>query len=131
MIHAREFHRACFQAARTTGRELTEFSEGGLSFREAALTRHGHSIVVLCSTRFPALAFTETPGPHTFPKTYLDAPDLATAFLEILDVRVLSAAELARDFGKQARAEFPHLDPADLAYWRPGTVAEALFNTWD
>ncbi|MEC3982269.1 hypothetical protein [Amycolatopsis sp. H20-H5] len=135
MTVAKEFHRACFQVARATGRELTAFTDTGgrvaPDFHQAILSRHEHSIAVLRSRRFAALTFTEPQDPATFPKTFVDAPELAEAFLEILDVRVLSADELARDFGKQARAEFPHLDPNDLAYWRPGTLGEALFTHWD
>ncbi|MEV4603512.1 hypothetical protein AB0K15_39805 [Amycolatopsis sp. NPDC049253] len=41
--------------------------------------------------------------------------------------RVLTAAELSRPFNAE---EWPHVFAADVAYWRPANLSEALFNYW-
>ncbi|MFC5112324.1 hypothetical protein ACFPN7_00020 [Amycolatopsis halotolerans] len=42
--------------------------------------------------------------------------------------RVLAPADLERSFKAE---DWPHLTRSDIAYWKPATVGEALFNYWD
>lgn len=65
------------------------------------------------------------------PLTFVDAPELVTALsdrAERAGFEVLTETELARPFDAAA---WPELDQAEIRFWQPGTVGDALFNFWD
>lgn len=57
---------------------------------------------------------------------FADCEPLATTLEALYRIRVLSKHELAAPF--TARSDF---SPSDIAYWKPATLGDALFNWWD
>ncbi len=61
------------------------------------------------------------------PLTFVEEPELATCLAELSGACVLTVAELN---GPIDATEWPDVAAGDVAYWRPGTLGEALFNYW-
>lgn len=62
------------------------------------------------------------------PLTFVDAPELMAVLAEQPGLEVLAAVDLNGPFDAAA---WPDIDPADIKYWKPATLGEALFNYWD
>ncbi|WP_250005331.1 hypothetical protein [Actinoplanes sp. M2I2] len=129
------FRRACYEVARRTGGEVIEFrlgdgvtpnfSQGVIGYRDRSV-----AVVLTRDTGVAALAVPrEVTGPdqESGPLTFVDDPHLLGA-LAGAGLTVLTAAELDAPF--QA-AQWPAVSPADVKYWQPYSVGEALFNYWD
>ncbi|MGW5137568.1 hypothetical protein ACWEPH_00655 [Nocardia beijingensis] len=62
------------------------------------------------------------------PLGFLDIPELVAVLAEHPGFAVLTAADLDGPFDAAA---WPGIDRADIDYWKPETLGEALFNYWD
>lgn len=62
------------------------------------------------------------------PLAFLDHHELVSVLAELPGFAVLTAADLNSAFDAAA---WPDIDRADINYWHPETVGEALFNYWD
>ena len=132
-----DFRRLCYRAADRTGGEVAgfrmadgvtpNFHQGFIAYRErtvAVVCRREAAVLAVAEPRVAGDDGVEDAGPLTF----VDAPGLATVLAELSGCRVLTSAELN---GPLAAEAWSSVDAADVAYWRPGTLGEALFNDWD
>lgn len=107
---------------------------GSPNFHQGLITYPGRHVTVVALRDSAVLAIaesrvTESDGViESGPLTFVEAPDLVTALSEQVGFEILTAAELARPFDAAA---WPELDEADIRYWKPETVGDALFNYWD
>ncbi|WP_063049040.1 hypothetical protein [Nocardia arthritidis] len=138
MTELRAFRQACYEAARRTGGTVIEFRVGeGVTpnFHQGVITYRDRHVAVVALRDSAVLAVAE-PRAIDFdegaieagPLTFVEAPDLVTALSEQAGFEILTAAELARPFDAAA---WPELDRADIRFWKPETVGDALFNYWD
>lgn len=131
------FRRACYEAARRTGGELTEFrisDEPTPSFHQAIIAYRGRDVAVACVRDTPLLALAVprviefTPAREAGPLTFVDLPELATALAAAPGFRLLTTTELN---GPIDIAEWPRISRHDMRAWQPRTLGESLFNYWD
>ena len=64
--------------------------------------------------------------------SFIDDSSIGPLLAAMLQVRLLTAAELVLDWSRTATyppAEVAHR--ADMEYWRPGSVGDVIFNFWD
>lgn len=105
------------------------FHQGLIAYRE-------RTVAVACTRDSAVLALTE---PRTIdfvdsvaesgPLTFVDAPELVAVLAALLPgSQVLTPSELNGPFDA---ATWPNISSNNIAYWRPGTLGEALFNYWD
>jgi hypothetical protein len=139
MTDVRNFRRACYSAARSTGGKVIEFrlADGvAPNFHQGVIAYRDHTVAVVCARDSAVLALAE-PRIIDFvdgvaesgPLTFVDAPELAAVLAPLLPgFQVLTPPELDGPFDAAA---WPHLSSNDIKYWRPGTLGEALFNYWD
>ncbi|MFI7674955.1 hypothetical protein [Actinophytocola sp. NPDC049390] len=104
------------------------------NFHQGFIAYRGRTVAVVRGREMPVMAIAEPrvagnggvegAGPLTF----VEAPELAVCLAELSGCRVLTVVELNGPFDAVA---WPRVSAGDVAYWRPGTLGEALFNYWD
>ena len=105
------------------------FHQGIIAYRDSA-------VAVVCARDAPVLAVAEprvvdlgSGCARSGPPAFVDAPELVAVLAELLPhSHVLTASELEGPFDA---APWPHVTAGDVAYWRPESLGEALFNYWD
>jgi hypothetical protein len=131
------FRRACYEAARRTGGDLTEFrivDEPTPNFHQAIVTYSSRNVAVVCVRDAPLLALAVprvigfTPGREADPLTFVDVPDLAAALEAEPGFHLLTTTELG---GPIDAVKWPRICQSDMRYWQPRTLGEGLFNYWD
>ncbi|OCA87580.1 hypothetical protein A8F94_06890 [Bacillus sp. FJAT-27225] len=117
------------------GFRVVDFSPAhpGRNYHEcSALTEEGRFRILL-NAHYPYLAFAKSEALE-----FLDKPGLTGMFEQ--HYQVLSPLQLSEPlhFGKKGKKIYVvnentlhEADLLQLAYWRPGTVGEAVFNHWD
>ncbi len=135
MPDLRTFRRICSDAARRTGGDLREFRIAtGVtpSFHQAVIGYADRAVAVAGLRELPLLAIAAPrvidPDRDAGPLTFVDHPGLAAALAEAPGWTVLTTARLDGPFHA---AEWPGVSTADIRYWQPGSLGEALFNYWD
>ncbi|WP_134665648.1 MULTISPECIES: hypothetical protein [unclassified Amycolatopsis] len=136
MVEVREVRRLCYDFARSTGGTLTDFRVPTVTpnFWQAVIEYFDRTISVVAANDAPVVAlarprsFDFTPAREWGPLEFVDEPDLIAVLAQIEQFQVLTPADLDRSF---VAKDWPHLTRSDVAYWKPSTVGEALFNYWD
>ncbi|MDI6102165.1 hypothetical protein QLQ12_26450 [Actinoplanes sp. NEAU-A12] len=137
MTDLKAFRRVCYEVARRTGGELTEFrisDEPTPNFHQAIITYSSRNVAVVCVRDAPLLALAVprviefTPAREAGPLTFVDLPDLVAALKATPGFRLLTATELG---GPIDAAKWPRISQYDMRYWQPQTLGEGLFNYWD
>ncbi|WP_067478630.1 hypothetical protein [Nocardia amamiensis] len=138
MTDLRAFRQVCYEAARATGGRLIEFrsaDEVTPNFHQGVIGYEDDRVAVIWRRDSALLAVAEPRAldasegvRESGPLTFVAAPALATALRRQPGFQVLTTAELDGPFDAAA---WPGLDPADIKYWKPATLGEALFNYWD
>lgn len=104
------------------------------NFWQAVIEYHDRTISVVAANDAPVLAIARprsldfAPARESGPLEFVDEPELTAVLAETEQFQVLTPADLERPFVAE---DWPHLTRSDLAYWKPATVGEALFNYWD
>ncbi|MFD2472527.1 hypothetical protein [Amycolatopsis silviterrae] len=104
------------------------------NFWQAVVAYRDRTISVVAANDLPVLAIARPRSldgasvQDSGPLEFVDEPELAAVLAETEQFRVLTPAELERSF---AAEEWPHITRSDVAYWKPATIGEALFNYWD
>ncbi|MFE3171080.1 hypothetical protein ACFXPA_26085 [Amycolatopsis sp. NPDC059090] len=136
MVDVRDVRRLCYGFARQTGGTLAEFRIPDVTpnFWQAVVQYPDRTISVVAANDAPVLALARprsldfAPSREWGPLEFVDEPELAAVLAETDQFRVLTPADLERSFKAE---DWPHLTRSDIAYWKPATVGEALFNYWD
>ncbi|WP_409182682.1 hypothetical protein F9C11_40910 [Amycolatopsis sp. VS8301801F10] len=136
MVEVREVRRLCYDFARRTGGTVADFRvpNGTPNFWQAVVEYPDRTISVVAARDVPVLAlarprsFEFAPARESGPLEFADEPELSAVLAETAQFRVLTPTDLERPFVAE---DWPHLTRSDLAYWKPATVGEALFNYWD
>lgn len=141
MIELRAFRQACYEAAERTGGKLIEFRlaegvtpnfhQGIIAYRDRHLAVVALRDSAVLAIAEPRVIASENGAREADPLTFVEAPDLVTALSERAEragFEVLTGTELARPFDAAA---WPELDRAEIRFWQPETVGDALFNYWD
>ncbi|MCA2212587.1 hypothetical protein [Jidongwangia harbinensis] len=137
MTDLKAFRRACYEAARRSGGELTEFrisDKPTPNFHQAIIAYPGRDVAAVSVRDTPLLALAvpriidPTPARKADPLTFVNVPDLAAVLTLAPGFRLLATTELD---GPVDVAEWPQINRHDMRYWQPQTLGEALFNYWD
>lgn len=134
----RAFRRVCYDAARRTGGSVIEFrlAAGVAPNFHQGVIAYGDRRVAVVMLRDSAVLAVAEPRVIEFgdgvnesgPLGFLDIPELVAVLAEQPGFVVLTAADLDGPFDAAA---WPGIDRADIGYWKPETLGEALFNYWD
>ncbi len=126
-LDEKAFRQLCHTLARETGGTVTEMNTAaGGNFYFAGIRRYDDTVFVLQNRHFPYAAFARR-GPSgrmafTEQPEWLRLPEGTVCFL--------SPAQLEQDCRGRCGA-LGLEEQEQLRYWKPQTVGEILFNTWD
>jgi hypothetical protein len=130
-IDVPEFRAACFAAARATQMNLVGIEPGcqGQSFHIAELERRGQTVLVLCSSSSPVVAFTRPPlelGEIRF----ITRADLSAVFTE-LGYECPYVTELEQPLSEVDLSVLSKGELDAIAYWNPQKMGDVVFNWFD
>jgi len=95
------------------------------NFFAAELSFNGTTLFVLCSTN-ELWAFSEKMNPSECELAFVDSQILSAALSNLFGFTPLSTDELNSPFKKRA-----DVSDADIKYWKPKSLGDAVFNWWD
>lgn len=122
----------CFDAARVAHAQVGPWREAGTStFHSVSIASQSASCVALFHAHLLLVAFTVTPPALGQPIVgFVDPPSWAETFeaggLHLLGPLTLGRPIADLDLGGLSRAELNQ-----VAYWRPRSLGDLLFNWWD
>lgn len=138
MTELRAFRQACYDAARRTGGSVIEFrlADGVTpNFHQGVIAYRDHHVAVVLLRDMAVLAVAEPRvvdfadgARESGPLIFVDSHGLVEVLAEQPGFEVLTPADLNGPFDA---ATLLDLDLADIKYWKPATLGEALFNYWD
>lgn len=95
------------------------------NFYAVRITDRDTEFFVLCN-HADQWAYSRTFEPMRCTLSFIDQPAFSVALQNLFDITPLTTAELMADFCLQ-----PDLSMADVQYWKPRTMGDALFHWWD
>lgn len=128
LLDEKAFRQMCHALARESGGTVTETDTdtSARNFYSAELSRYGQSVVLLQNIHYPYIAFARSDPSGGFAWTsrpeWLQMPDGP--------VRFLGPDELTQDW-RGLCGEMSMEELEQIRYWKPQTVGEVIFNTWD
>ena len=122
-----DFKRIVYGLAQATGRTVGPLHQAGVTptFHAAALTQYGNTVFILCSVHgdWACSSFFD---PAECRLEFREDRELSAWLLQYHGVQLLGPSQLNGPFSDRH-----YLSAADVKYWCPATLGEALFNWWD
>jgi hypothetical protein len=131
-VAARAFRRGCHEIARAAGGAVEHVVESAYprNFHSAVISTSNGRFAILCNAMYPWLAFAGVGTGDLEPKAFVDPPSWAAGFGEIgfvvMSLQVLDSSLSAVDTTALSGAEWMQIDS-----WRPASVGDTVFNSWD
>lgn len=127
-LDEKAFCQLCHSIAKENGGTVTELDTDTYprNFYSAKLSRYDDAVFILQNIHYPYAAFAQRDGFGGFVLT--NQPEWFR--LPTGSVHFLSLAELNQDWHNLCRELSPE-ELAQIRYWKPQTVGEIVFNTWD
>ncbi|MDM5329935.1 hypothetical protein [Neobacillus sp. CF12] len=130
-VDGKQFKQLCFDFAARNGGKVIEFStpQYPANFYHAHVKVLGNVFYILLNAHYPYLTFASLVEPGNI--AFIDQPTLNEPFSPFY--RVLGTVELNVPFN-QTLAKNTKLNRTELeqlAYWKPETVGQIIFNFWD
>ena len=131
-VERKQFKQLCFYIASCNGGKVIDFStpQYPANFFNVEVEILGNRFYILLNEHYPYLAFASFVD-ETYGITFIDNPILYEQFSPFY--QVISSEELNIPFNqnmiKNSGLNSAELD--QLAYWKPETVGQIIFNYWD
>lgn len=131
-VTVRMFRGGCHEAARAAGGAVEQVVERiyPRSFHSAVIVTSADRFMILGNAAYPWIAFTAENAGHLEPKVFVDPPvwagSFATAGFVVMGRQLLDAPLDAVDTTALGKAEWLQINS-----WRPATVGDTVFNSWD
>jgi len=132
-VNPRLFSKACYSIITSKNAEVLCIStqlEPDKSYYYAALELSGRSVLILCNTNTPFIAFAE-PGNDVIYEEFIDDVDLASVFEAIKPFKVLPADVLNATPQDNHLSELSEAEISQIKYWNPRRLGEIIFNHWE
>ncbi|MFC8616506.1 hypothetical protein ACFT9M_08830 [Micromonospora purpureochromogenes] len=129
----RSFRTVCHDAAQRTGSSVTSCMAADVtpSFHTVVVVRGDRAVALLRHTLLPLVALARPRCVGDAGVAFVDDATLAAALAEVSGLRVLSVAQLHTPLSRVDLTALTADEHTQLAYWKPDTVGDLLFNFWD
>jgi len=142
----REFVTICHHAAQATSGTVDRIAQVGVipNFHTVVIAYDDDQVAVLRHAELPLVALAEPcPASDSFAlqpvhltrsfgaARFIDRPLITAVITEFSDLRVMSAEELNAPLSRVDLSELSAGEHSEIAYWKPDTVGDLLFNFWD
>lgn len=129
----RRFRGGCYEAARAAGGAVEQIVERTYprNFHSAVIVASAHRFAIVCNAIYPWIAFVEAGiGDVAGPGVFVDPPTWAAAFAEmgfvVMKRQLLDSPLNVVDTAALGRGEW-----LQIRSWRPASVGQTVFNSWD
>ncbi len=132
-VDVRALATICFHAARALGGTITAVVPASATpnFHSVDFVHDRQHMTVLRHASLPFVAFADPCPPGHTELVFRDHPRLVAAVTQTSDLQVLTTEQLNSPLSAvDLRALHPD-EHHQIAYWKPHTVGELLFNFWD
>ena len=133
VVSIQDFRGACYEAARASGGIAGQVVERTYprNFHSAGLVRSADRFAVVCNAIYPWVAFVEDGAAEVVvPEAFVEPPAWATAFIEmgftVMSRQLLELPLSTVDTTASGKGEW-----LQIRTWRPASVGETVFNSWD
>ncbi|MGC3862294.1 hypothetical protein ACPSM1_19140 [Micromonospora chersina] len=129
----RAFTAVCHHAAHAIDATVTGVTPAGATpnFHTVEITHVQHHIAVLRHTTAPFIAFARPHANGDAIQTFVDHPDLAAAITNLTDAQVLTVDQLQTPVAQVDLSALDSHEHDQINYWKPTTLGDLLFNSWD
>lgn len=131
LTDARVFASVCYEAARLVRGRVLEITSPGVtpSFHTAVMRCGELSVAVLGHMHLPFIATAQVPTGRV---AFTDNCDDLEEVLRPSDAfRLLTGSELETPIGLIDTSDLDRAERSEIAFWKPETLGELLFNYWD
>jgi hypothetical protein len=131
-VPVRTFRGGCYEAARAAGGVVEQLFESAYprNFHVAVIVASNDRIAILCNAMYPWIAFAGVGAGDLESKAFVDPPAWAVRFAEtgfvVMSRQVLDSPLDAVDTAALGKGEW-----LQIHSWRPASVGETVFNSWD
>ncbi|MGW5878067.1 hypothetical protein ACWFMI_16135 [Nocardiopsis terrae] len=126
------FRGACWEAARRAGGTVGGPDGAGVAgFLSATIRCGAREHVVLGHPHLRVVAFADAPVVPGGPVPVFNGPPGWAVGFEVLGFDCLTAEELGTPLSEADLGALSRAEHAQIRHWRPDTVGELLFNSWD
>jgi hypothetical protein len=132
------FQRVCYEAARHLGGKVIEITPHGdissygiTNYHRATISSTRRRLAVLCHGHLPLLAIAAAPAENTLVVDFIDDPSASAALASQSSFRLLARDELDTPLALTDLSGLSRAELKQIAYRKPYTVGELLFNHWD
>ncbi|MCD2254844.1 hypothetical protein [Listeria marthii] len=130
-IEEKQFKQLCFDIVSCNGGKVLGFNtpQSPANFYYAQVEVSGNSLYILLNAHYPYLTFASAIELGDI--NFIENPFLYEQFAPFY--QIIGAVELNSSFN-QSRVKKSDLNSAELeqlAYWKPETVGQIIFNYWD
>jgi len=132
-VNPKQFSKACFNLVSGMKAKVLCIStqlEPDKNYYYAALEIKGRSVLILCNTSHPYIAFAK-PGEDVIYEDFFDDADLASVFKAIKSFEVLPADILNAKPEPNQLSELSEVEISEIEHWKPSRLGEIVFNHWD
>jgi hypothetical protein len=131
-VPVRTFRGGCYEAARVAGGVVEQVLESAYprTFHSAIIVASDDRHAILCNATYPWIAFAGVGTGELEPKAFVDPPTWAGPFAE-MGFLVMSRQVLDSPLGAVDTAALGKAEWMQIHSWRPASVGETVFNSWD
>lgn len=128
-INGKQFKQLCFEFATMNGGKVIDFHtpQHTANFYYAQVDISGNHVYILLNAHYPYLAFASHVEIGTI--QFIDKPVFCENFSEFY--QVLGKNALNAPINQNLAKELNNAEWKQIAYWKPVTVGEIIFNYWD
>ena len=124
----------CYRVARELNGQITEIDwpDVARNFVSVHFNDRVGRITVLFNVHWPIVAFLNPDVVDLYmPNRFIVCERAQTAFSMVTDFEVVPLEILEKGLVPDDWADLPKNVKSDFNYWRPDTLGEAVFNSWD
>ncbi|MEW2356881.1 hypothetical protein [Spirillospora sp. NPDC029432] len=101
------------------------------NFYTAVIVRGEWRVAILAHRHLALLALAVPPAKGEMEVRFVEEPEVAAVVAELGSFRLMSMEELRTPLDQADLSALAEAELAQVAYWKPHTVGELVFNYWD
>lgn len=129
-----EFTRVVYAIAGSLRLEVSRLTERQVTqnFHFAQLSNSDMSTLMLGHSTYPLIAFSETANLSAYQLRFVNRTDIAKELQNLFpNLTIADACELSRKLTETDLVLLDEVERDQIKYWKPTTVGEVAFNSWD
>ncbi|MGG3891252.1 hypothetical protein [Metabacillus fastidiosus] len=132
-VEEKQFKQLCFHFVTHKGGKVIDFNvpQYPVNFYNAKVEIFNMQFCILLNEHYPYLAFTSTVEFGNI--EFIDIPILSeqfSLFYQVMDTAALNVP-ISKILEEKNKHELNNAEWGEIAYWKPETIGQIIFNYWD